>query len=407
MDLTSRAAALDTEHRDTDLRHLFRLPPGVYLDGNSLGALPAAVPGAVHEVVDRHWGQDLIASWNRHGWWSAPQRVGDRIGRLVGAAPGQVVVGDTTSVALFQAVSAALTLRPDRRAIVIDPASFPTDLYVVAGLAELTGHHVVTASPDGIPALLDSRSDVAVVVASHVDFRTGRLWDLPTVTRAAHRAGAITVWDLSHSAGAVPVELDRHEVDLAVGCGYKYFNGGPGAPAFTYVGHRHQAGYVPAIRAWHGHAEPFAMEPTHRFADDVARARGGTPPMLSLLALEAALGVFDGLDIDDVRRRSSSLTGFLIEALDELAPEVEVVTPRDPEARGSHVSVAHPQAYGMSQALIARGVTGDFRAPDLLRLGVGAPYLTHRDVLHAVRQLRAVLDGGEAEALDGPRRTVT
>lgn len=406
--LAERAADLDETHAGTDRRDRFTLPDGVvYLDGNSPGALQRHVPAVVGDVVRRQWGADLVTSWNAHGWWDAPTRVGDRIAPLVGAAAGQVVVGDSTTVALHQTLGAALRLRPERRAVVTDPASFPTDLYVVAGLAAAHGLEVLHAAPPDVPALLRDRGEeVAVVVLSHVDFRTGELWDLPGITRAAHAAGALALWDLSHTAGAVPVGLDEHDVDLAVGCGYKYLCGGPGAPAFTYVARRHQAEFRPPVQGWNGHAEPFAMTVEHRFAGGIARARIGTPPMLSLLALDAALDLFDDLPVDGVRARSLSLTGFLADALEALVPDVELATPRDDARRGSHVSVAHPEAYGVVQALIARGVVGDYREPGLVRLGVAAPYLTHAQMLRAVLELRAVLDRGEHRAYR-TRATVT
>lgn len=406
--LPSEAAALDAAYASSDLRARFLLPDVVYLDGNSLGALPAAVPAALADVVARQWGTDLITSWNTHDWWGAPTRVGDRVGALVGAAPGQVVVGDSTSVNLFQAARAAAVLRPGRRVLVTDPASFPTDLYVLSGVAADVGWQVVTATPPQVPDVLaDHGPDVALVALSHADFRTGELWDLAGLTAAAHRAGALALWDLSHTAGAVPVDLDRHAVDLAVGCGYKYLNGGPGAPGFTYVARRHQAGYAPAVRGWHGHAEPFAMSPEHRFADGITRARVGTPPLLSLLALEAALTAFDGVEIDEVRARSTSLTGFLLRAVGALVPELVPVTPAEGARRGSHVSWHHPQGYGVVQALIARGVVGDYREPGLIRLGVAAPYLTHAQMLRTAEQLREVLAGGEHLAHDHGRATVT
>jgi len=298
-------------------------------------------------------------------------------------------------------------MRQERRVLLADAGAFPTDLYVLGGVAEDVGWDLVTADPDDIKRMLTERSDVGLLALSHVDFRTGRLWDLPGLTTAAHAAGALTLWDLSHSAGAVPVGLDAHRVDLAVGCGYKYLNGGPGAPAFTYVAARHQPHFAPAIRGWHGHAAPFAMTPDYQPAAGISRARIGTPPLLSMLALEASLDVFDDVSIQDVRARSLSLTGFLLRCVAEIVPELRSVTPAEDDRRGSHVSFAHPEAYGVVQALIARGPIGDYREPGLIRLGVASPYLTHTQMLATARQLRAVLDGEEQVPLDSVRNPVT
>lgn len=397
--LESAALRLDALHAATDLRDRFLLPPDlVYLDGNSLGALPAAVPAALERVVRREWGDDLVASWNTADWWHAPTRVGDAIGRLVGAGPGQVVVGDTTTLRLYQALRAAASMRPGG-VLVTDPGSFPTDLYVAHGVAAEAGWRVEPADPDAMPALLDRLTadgeTVAAVAFSHVDYRTGRLWDLRGLVAAAHRAGALAVVDLCHSAGAIPVGLDDSGVDLAVGCTYKFLNGGPGAPAFLYVPRRHQPSFVNPVPGWNGHADPFAMAGTYRAADGVERARTGTPHMLSLLALEAALTAFDGVEVAAVRARSLSLTRFLRTALETLVPGLEVLSPVDDERRGSQVSVRDEHAYGIVQALVARGVVGDFRSPDVVRLGVAAPYLTHRDMLAAAAAYAAVLESGE------------
>jgi kynureninase len=393
-DLDARAADLDAQHTATDLRGRFLLPDAVvYLDGNSLGALPVGVPEAVESAVREQWGRDLVGSWNTHGWWDAPQRVGDAIGRLVGAAPGQVVVGDSTSIRLHQSLHAAAALRPDRTVVLTEPGSFPTDQYVIAGVAAQVGWRVEHAAPADIPASLGP--EVAAVVLSHVDYRTGELLDLPGITAAAHRAGAVVVWDLCHSAGALPVDLDEHGVDLAVGCGYKYLNGGPGAPAFGYVAARHHDAFVNVVPGWNGHARPFAMADGYVGAPGIARARIGTPPMLSLLALEAALHAFDGVSIDDVRTRSLSLTRFLREALLVLVPDVDIASPHDDHRRGSQVALRHTHAYGIVQALAVRGVVGDFRTPDIVRLGVAAPYLTHADLVTGARALREVLDRDE------------
>lgn len=406
--LAAAAARLDADHAASDLRELFLLPDDVvYLDGNSLGALPRHVPDVVARAVLEDWGGELVRAWNSREWWRAPERVGERLAPVLGAGTGQVLVGDSTTVQLHQTVSAALRLRPDRRVVVTDPGAFPTDLYVVSGLVEARGLELVLASPAEVPAVLAERAaEVAVVVLQHVDHRTGELWDLPGITEAAHTAGALALWDLSHSAGALPVDLDAHEVDLAVGCGYKYLNGGPGAPAYVYVARRHQAAYTPDLRGWHGHAEPFAMSPTWRPAEGVRRARLGSPPLLSMLALEAALDVQDALPVARVRERSLSLTRFLRACVDELAPGLVPLTPEADEQRGSQVAWSHPAAWGVVHALAARGVIGDFREPDVVRLGVAAPYLTHADMLTAATRLGELLDAGEHLA-GRPRPLVT
>lgn len=408
--LAGWARDLDAADLLRDVPARFALPPGlVYLDGNSLGALPVAVPGAVDDVVRRQWGTQLVASWNTERWWQAPERTGDRVGRLVGAAPGQVVVGDSTSVQLFQCYVAAARMRPGRRVVITDPASFPTDLYLLESAARLCGLSVVGATPDEVPAVLAAHAgDVALLALGEVDYRTGRRCDMAALTAAAHDAGALALWDLSHSAGALDVHLDADDVDLAVGCGYKYLCGGPGAPAWVYVARRHQQDVDPPLTGWHGAADPFAMGPTYSPAADVRRMRVGTPPMLSLLALDAALDVFDDLDMGDVRARSVSLTSFLLEALDQLVPELEPVTPRDPGRRGSQVSLRSPEAYGVVRALAARGVVGDFRTPDLVRLGVAPLTTTHADLALAAAHLRAVLDAGEhRDPAHAQRTTVT
>jgi len=397
--LTERARELDTAHAATDLRGRFRLPAGtVYLDGNSLGALPAGVAEAVADVVHRQWGNDLIASWNDADWWGAPTRVGDRIGALVGAAPGQVVCTDSTSVNLYKAVVAASRMRPGRRVVLTDPDSFPTDLYVTDAAARDAGLVVERVSPvDAVARMAEVGDDLVLASYSSVDYRTGELWDLPAITRATHDVGALACWDLCHSAGVLEVGLDAHEADLAVGCGYKYLNGGPGAPAFLYVAHRHQDDFDQPLAGWNGHATPFAMAPDYVPAPGITRGRVGTPPLLGMLALEAALAAYDGVEIAAARARSLSLTGYFLECLDVLLPELEVATPREPERRGSQVSVRHPQAYAVVQALIARDVVGDFRESDIVRLGFAPLYLTHGDVLRAAEHLRAVVEAREYE----------
>lgn len=389
--LSARAAELDAGSPLRGTRALFDLPEGtVYLDGNSLGALPRAVLPALTQAVSRQWGRDLIASWHANGWWDLPLRTGNRIGQLVGAAPGQVVVTDSTTVDWFTACSAALGLRPDRRLVVTDVDQFPSDRYVLDALCAARAVELLAVPVDRVGAVLAERGDeVAVVALSHVDYRTGRLHDLPALTAAAHEVGAVAVWDLSHSAGVVPVELDGSAVDLAVGCGYKYLNGGPGAPAWVYVAARHLSDVVNPVPGWTSAAEPFAMAPAHRPDPGVARMRIGTPPILSMTALAAALTAFDGIPVADVRTVSLSLTDFFLQCLDALGSDVRVLTPRAPGERGSQVSVAHPDSRGLHGALARAGIVTDLRPPDVVRFGFAPLYVTHRDALVAASALAA------------------
>jgi kynureninase len=394
----ARTRAEDLDRRDplAAVRERFSVPDGlVYLDGNSLGALPAAVPAAVADAVSTQWGRDLITSWNEHDWWAAPRRVGARLARLIGAGDDEVVVADSTSANLFKVLVAAARLRPERRVLLIEPGNFPADLYVADSVGELLGLEVRRVDPLDVRSRLGE--DVAVVSYSQVDYRTGRAYDMPEITRAVHDAGALMVWDLSHSAGALRVDLTGAGADFAVGCGYKYLNGGPGAPAYVMAAARHHDTMRNPLSGWTGHARPFAMEATYEPAPGIDRMRCGTPPMLSLLALEAALTAYDGLDLAAVRTKSLSLTRFFIELADEVLEPLgfEVVTPRADDQRGSQVSLGHKEAYGVVQALIARGVIGDYRTPDLVRLGFAPLYLRHVDVVAAVAAAAAVVDHGE------------
>ncbi len=394
MPIISRAAAeaADAADRLAPFRDRFALPDGViYLDGNSLGALPRSVGPRVREVVERQWGEDLIRSWNTHDWIDLPGRVGNRIARLIGADADTVTVADSTSINLFKVLATALALRPERRVILTEAGNFPTDAYIAAGLAELLaqGHSVRAVPASELVAALDD--DVALLLLTEVDYRTGRRHDMRRLTGSAQAKGALAVWDLAHSAGAFPVALSACNVDFAVGCGYKYLNGGPGAPAFVYVAPRHIAGLRQPLTGWLGHAEPFRFAPDYRPAPSIAVMRVGTPPILSMSALDAALDVFDGVDLVALRHKADGLFALFTDRIAHLAPELALATPLVPSERGTQVSLRHPEAYAIMQALIARGVIGDFREPDILRFGLTPLYLRHVDLWQAAEVLGAVM----------------
>jgi kynureninase len=384
MSLADVAAELDARDPLAGKRAEFDLDPEVsYLDGNSLGAPPRNVAARLDEVVRKQWAGRLIRSWDE-GWWTAPERIGDRIAPLVGAAPGQVVVGDSTSVNLFKALVAAVRLKPGRPEILLDAGTFPTDGYIADGAARLTGHHVRRVPADQMADAVSERTAAALV--NHVDYRSGRLHDLPGITESLHAAGALAVWDLCHSVGALPVKLDAAGVDLAVGCTYKFLNGGPGSPAFLYVPTRWQDAFDQPLTGWAGHVEPFAMSEGYAGRAGIGRARTGTPDILSMLALDAALDVWDDVTIDQVRAKGLALGEFFLRCLDELVPGVHVLTPRD-QNRGNQLSVRWPEAERTMAAMTERGIIGDFRPPDVLRFGLAALYTRYRDVVRATEFL--------------------
>ena len=384
------------------IRELFDLDDDVvYLDGNSLGALPAHTPARVAQVV-ADWGRDLIGGWNKHDWIGWPRRVGDRLAPLIGAQPGEVIAADSTSVNLFKLLAAALDLNPGRRVILSEADNFPTDMHVAQGLSRLLGHTVELRAVEAaaLPGALGG--DVAVLMLTHVNYKTGAMHDMAALTAAARRAGALALWDLSHSAGAMPLALDEAGVDLAVGGGYKFLNGGPGAPAYLYVAARWLERIQPALSGWMGHARPFDFSTAYEPAAGIERLLVGTPTILSLAALDASLDLFARVDLRQLRAKSVSL-GRLFRRL--VAQECEgfglrLVSPADPEEGGSQVSYAHPESYAIMQALIERRVIGDFRAPDVARFGFAPLYTRHVDVLDAVLALREVL---ATKAYEAPR----
>ncbi len=390
--------ALDEADGLAKIRDLFSLPDGViYLDGNSLGALPKITAARVQDLVGRQWGVDLIRSWNTHDWIGAAARIGDKIAPLIGAAPGEVIVADSTSVNLFKLVCGALALRPGRRTILTEPGNFPTDLYILQGIEAWLGDRVQirTVARADLPGAIDE--DTAAVVLTHVHYKTAERWPMAEITALAHRHGALTVWDLSHSAGALAIDLNAANADLALGCGYKYLNGGPGAPSFAFVAERWQSQLASPLSGWLGHAEPFAFDDDYRPAPDIRRQLCGTPGMLGLTALEAGIDVFADLDMTVVEAKGLALGEAFIALAEARLGDwgLELASPKAADRRGSHVSLRHPDGYAIMQALIARGVIGDFRAPDTLRFGMTPLYLRFTDIWDAVEILRTVLETGE------------
>jgi kynureninase len=401
----SREACVARDASDplSGFRDRFVMPDGViYLDGNSLGPMPRAAAHLLDRTITQEWAHDLIKSWNSAGWFEMPLRLGDRVGALIGAAAGQTVVCDTTSINLYKAVHAAMGLRPNRDVVVAEAASFPTDLYIIEGAMKSAGRpmrrRLVGIDGPSVKALLDD--NVAVVVLSHVDYRNGALLDIAAITEQIHRAGALAVWDLCHSAGIIDVGFDRHAIDFAVGCTYKYLNGGPGSPAFITVAKHHQASASHPLSGWWGHAAPFAFDPEFKPDAGIKRFLCGTPPIISLRGVEAALDALDGVEPGALREKSLALSELFIARILADLPGLDIVTPRLPSVRGSQVSIAFEHGYAVVQAMIERGVIGDFRAPDIMRFGFAPLYLRFQDVWDAVEIMAASI---RAEVWREPR----
>lgn len=399
----SDCAAMDRDDPLAMMRERFILPEGIiYLDGNSLGPVPRDAPARVARMIEREWGEHLISGWLADGWMEKPLVLGDRVARLIGAGTGEVAVVDTTSINLFKLLASALRLRPDRKVILSNRENFPTDLYMAQGLSDWLGqgHELRLVAEDEIEAAITE--EVAVVMLTQTNFKTGRVLDLAAITRAAHASGALTLWDLAHSAGAFRVDLNAARADFAVGCSYKYLNAGPGGPAFLFVAERHQAAAEQPLTGWLGHASPFDFDIQFRPADGIRRQVCSSPGVLGLVALEAALDVFDDVDMDRLREKSNALCDLFIALVEAhcAGHGFTLITPREagmsePLIRGSQVSFAHPEGYAIVQALIKRGVVGDFRDPDVMRFGFTPLYLGYRDVFDAVAILREVMERGE------------
>ena len=393
------ARELDSSDPLAFAREQFSLPKGViYFDGNSLGAMPVATPARLGET-ERQWREDLIASWNKHDWIDWPTRIAAKLAPIVGAKPNELLVADSTSVCLFKLLAAAARARPGRKVIVTQKRNFPTDLYVAQGLAQMLGLEVKAVEPDEVEAAIDA--DTAVVSLTHVDYRSAAFYDMNAVNDAARAAGALVVWDLSHSAGAIELDLNARGAEIAVGCGYKYLNGGPGAPAFIYIAEHLQDELRSPLQGWMGHAEPFAFVDGYRPAGGILKFLTGTPSILALAALEAGLATFDAIAMRDLAAKSRSLSQlFIAEVEARCGNELRLASPRDPAERGSHVVFAHAEGYAVMQALIARRVIGDFRAPNLMRFGFAPLYNTHAEVVRAAEILADIL---AAREWDQPR----
>ena len=373
---------------------MFHIPDGmIYLDGNSLGPLPKAAPARVAKAMTEEWGEMLITGWNKAGWMAKATEVGDRVAKLIGAEAGHVVMGDTLSIKVYQALASALELRPERRVILSDSGNFPSDLYMAEGLIKSLGqgHELRIVAPEEVEENITE--DVAATLITEVDYRTGRLHDMKALTAKAHSVGALTIWDLAHTAGATDVKLSEARADFAVGCTYKYLNGGPGAPAFIYVAPQHANLVRPALSGWLGHDAPFAFDLSYRAGAGIERMRVGTPPILALASLEAALDAWATVDMSDLRTRSQELTQLFLEEVERRCPMLTLASPRDAAARGSQISFSFEQGYAAMQALIARGVIGDFRAPDIMRFGFTPLFIDEVDVLRACDVIEEVMTG--------------
>lgn len=414
-----RAADLDAQDTLAAFRARFSIADDelLYLDGNSLGRMPKATRDLVDQVVDQEWSQNLIRSWGE-SWYQAPQRIGDKLARIIGAEDGQVLISDSTTVNLFKLIVSALSLKPGRKQVISDELNFPTDLYTLQSALDLLGSgHSLTLlpSPDTQTISLESyeealSEEVALVTFSTPTFKSGFLHDIPEMTRMAHEAGALVLWDFSHAVGSIPLQVDTWSVDFAVGCTYKYLNGGPGAPAFLYVNRKHHEAAMSKPWGWWGHAAPFKFDLDYQPADSIRRHLVGTPPVLSMLAIEPALAIVEEAGMESIRAKGLQLGEFFVELYDQLLSAIgyELGSPRDPQRRGSHISIRHPEGYRIYQALVAtQNLLPDFREPDNIRLGFAPLYTRFSDIVEAVRRLHLVVVEKRYEAFDEARATVT